>query len=548
MNRKDESTYEYSPEKRTPFFPEEDSERTSLFKKDESIKTITLKSRLAELAEHEKFIFEIEEEFEVMINILIDIEKLPENPLFTCPIDFADVLKSLIGLVDVKGRVIRKDLMIIGLKVFRNIIERQNKISNEAAADWDGDEWTKYKNKIALKQEELCDLGMVQLVYNVISNIRNMEVQQEALMLGIALLIGGNTKIQKKFLECMQNDPQNKFLDVIRNSLNNNFGMVKKEMNLRNKVYAEKMSEAPVQKLSTHKNSSTQDSILNRDTFHFSTLEEASPMLLSIRNEASQFKGLSNKKDSSANSKDQTKEFDDEDDDIEHQLDDKEEISASLKLMDRIYRLIQLLCEGHNLLNQNQLRVQLDSHGGLSGKSEDFITKTAYYFNVLSKEINKDCLVLAVQMLDFLIESVQGPCEGNQQALVEAGMINTCMDFIKMFNKRSDYLKAGFVAPEEIVKANDATTTAIKLLNALLEGNNPTIIKGMASLDFLFLIAKLSNEYEIFVHDRMKLNDALDFKDVTDSLKASSFDQAILEAFDIYILIVTLGESNSTLR
>ena len=84
-----------------------------------------------------------------------------------------------------------------GLKIFRRLIEMQNKSEfvddNQCAADWETEDWIDYANKIKLIQDKLIDLGIGKLVVNSIAfSSVSREVKNEAILLGIALLLGGN--------------------------------------------------------------------------------------------------------------------------------------------------------------------------------------------------------------------------------------------------------------------------------------------------------------------------------------------------------------------
>jgi hypothetical protein len=56
----------------------------------------------------------------------------------------------------------------------------------------------------------------------------------EVLHLGIALLIGGNEKVQGKFLEELENQRQNEFLIQMKKMIDKNFITVKKYMEYHN--------------------------------------------------------------------------------------------------------------------------------------------------------------------------------------------------------------------------------------------------------------------------------------------------------------------------
>mmetsp|Transcript_28121 Transcript_28121/g.24853 ORF Transcript_28121/g.24853 Transcript_28121/m.24853 type:complete len:328 (+) Transcript_28121:955-1938(+) len=227
-----------------------------------------------------------------------------------------------------------------------------------------------------------------------------------------------------------------------------------------------------------------------------------------------------------------------------------EDLEESLNILKRLYRFIQLFCEGHNRELQNHLREQKTTTGAPIQKDYDFIKKTSFYFYTLIKSVNRDSLDVATQMLDFLIESVQGPCLGNQKAQVEAKMINTCMDFLTFFHDDYYYRKRGFFTDKDRKEADNATTKAMKLLNSLIEANdNEDIIKEMCNtIDFKFLARKVSDEYVNLVTSLKLKPDEMSPEDVTNRLTGDSFTQEVLESFDVYILMATLADRDDRVR
>ena len=63
----------------------------------------------------------------------------------------------------------------------------------------------------------------------------------------------------------------------------------------------------------------------------------------------------------------------------------------------------------------------------MNGKSLNFIQFTAHLFGKLIKFINIKCFILGDQIIDFLIESLQGPCKRNQSELAR----NKIVDYVK---------------------------------------------------------------------------------------------------------------------
>jgi hypothetical protein len=137
---------------------------------------------------------EIELEFQQLIYSIMFIRKKSEaafggkNTLET-----KEILKALIKLTDVQSEI-DKDLRKTALKILRKIIEMENKDLTTPAAEWDTDDWSKYEYQIVERQNMMCDLDMVKLICNVISNESSISIKEEAILGGIALLLGGNPR------------------------------------------------------------------------------------------------------------------------------------------------------------------------------------------------------------------------------------------------------------------------------------------------------------------------------------------------------------------
>lgn len=111
---------------------------------------------------------------------------------------------------------------------------------------------------------------------------------------------------------------------------------------------------------------------------------------------------------------------------------------------------------------------------------------------------------LASQMINLMIEAIQGPCLPNQKALLRANIDDTCKEFFIRHQKEDEPL----------------VNLAIKLLYSLLEGSNPLIIKQLChSLDFDFLISKLHQHY------------------ATRAVTTTHFDEDTMQAFNIYLMM-----------
>lgn len=132
---------------------------------------------------------------------------------------------------------------------------------------------------------------------------------------------------------------------------------------------------------------------------------------------------------------------------------------------------MQLLCEGHNPNLQNHLREQQTSSGVRSGRSFDFVAYISNMFSIYVKSfVNCYSTVLGNQIIECLIELIQGPCRQNQRVLVDTKAIDCCRDLLSqgMGNPQELELK-GFIGKRENL-LDDLKMSSVKMLLSILEG------------------------------------------------------------------------------
>ena len=154
---------------------------------------------------------------------------------------------------------------------------------------------------------------------------------------------------------------------------------------------------------------------------------------------------------------------------------------------------------------------------------------------------------LGMQLIDTLIEVVQGPCKMNQRRLVEAKIIDCCRDLIQQGQQSKSELKMrGFTTAAKLETHDELKMSAIKLLLSIIEGPvDHDIYRQIADSldDFLILTKRMEDIYERFIREDLALPNAgsLSVSQVTDCLRKDSFKGSIIEGFDIYCLINQLA-------
>ena len=455
-----------------------------------------------ETLNQEAFIVSVELEFNTLIHKLVNIEKISEQEE---PISFEKTVTALKELVERDEDPLDDEFIAIAIRIFRKIIESEVP-GNKAAAEWETKDWLPFAEaRVRKRQNELTAFGAVEMVCKMQPVVTNPLIIEELILLAIALLVGGNETSQTAFLEYMKTDNQNDYLRALSSLINRNFTELKIEMPRINDRYARK------------------------NLFGEEDDADGKP-LPSKRTTITAF---------------QTEVAIIDDDQIQ------DELKHSVDILVKLFKLLQLTCEGHNLELQNHLRTQTVANGTTNVKSFDFITNSAIWFGSYIKFVNTDCLEFGDQLLDFLIEAVQGPCPDNQTALVSAKIINFCMDYATMFQKKSEQKKRGFVTEADLEKLTASITKAMKLLYSLLEGNtNEKIINQMSHhIEFKYLLSKLEEDFESFCK-RQSLNSRMRIGHLNDHLKnkENSFDDQILESFGVFILLQTLADHNKSIE
>lgn len=226
--------------------------------------------------------------------------------------------------------------------------------------------------------------------------------------------------------------------------------------------------------------------------------------------------------------------------------------SRALRYLRRIFRFMQLLCENHNLNLQNILRQQTTVTGNPNSKTFDFVSQLARMVGDFYKLFSCETCDLGQQIIDTLIELIQGPCTGNQTALITAKIIDSSRDFIAGFEKTQEILPLGFENSEEdIQEISEFKSKFVTLLLSLLEGDvDIKKIQKMANtLDFNVVRDRMLAVFTTFVQGVMGTTDVdlanINMSTINNRLIRDSFEEQITEAFELFILMQTLAANSS---
>lgn len=95
-------------------------------------------------------------------------------------------------LLDPEDEILKPDLSLIGLSVFRKIVEMENTKLQTPAAEWESEDYEPFSKQILFRQNQLVEFGVVKLVFNMFTLDVREDLKHEAILVAIAVLLGGN--------------------------------------------------------------------------------------------------------------------------------------------------------------------------------------------------------------------------------------------------------------------------------------------------------------------------------------------------------------------
>lgn len=231
---------------------------------------------------------------------------------------------------------------------------------------------------------------------------------------------------------------------------------------------------------------------------------------------------------------------------------DVRDLHENISTYNNLLKFFQLLCEGHNADLQNFLREQhLQTADNKSFENIDFITHSVIMFGSFVKFFNYDCFHTGIAIIDFLIESLQGPCKGNQDVVSKCKILDFCKDFINDLNSPQDLKSRGFFnnkdkyqdKGKEIEKdkehrgiTNNLFNKTIKLLLSVVEFNmDEQIVTSMGNnIDFSYLKERITGTYVEFAESlKASPEDSNLILKVNDKV----FDERIKLGFNVFFFV-----------
>uniref|UniRef100_W5NDZ4 Inositol 1,4,5-trisphosphate receptor n=1 Tax=Lepisosteus oculatus TaxID=7918 RepID=W5NDZ4_LEPOC len=339
------------------------------------------------------------------------------------------ILQTLQEMLDKKetleepGNILRKILLT---RYFRNtrILSKSSDISSSSAnysktSSGGGGSSTQDSDKSGTCMTDiqclLDNVGATEMVIDLIVNTKNDRIFQESILLGIALLKGGNTQIQNSFYHQLREQKKSeKFFKVFYDRMKLAQQEIRSTVSVNTYDLTCKKRDDEGDVTATRQKQTGKESPLHLKDEMKGQLKEAS----SATSKAySMFR----------------KEIDPDIDLLgsgsdgpaaEEAAQDETQTSPAIVTMEPILRFLQLLCENHNRELQNFLRNQNNkTNYNLVCETLQFLDcicgGTTGGLGLLGLYINERNVDLVKQTLETITEYCQGPCHENQTCIAK---------------------------------------------------------------------------------------------------------------------------------
>uniref|UniRef100_H2Y883 Ryanodine receptor 3-like n=1 Tax=Ciona savignyi TaxID=51511 RepID=H2Y883_CIOSA len=210
------------------------------------------------------------------------------------------------------------------------------------------------------------------------------------------------------------------------------------------------------------------------------------------------------------------------------------ETMGDAELTCALFRFLQLLCEGHNGDFQNYLRSQVGNNTTVNIiistvdyllRLQEAITDFYWYYSAKDtidapgRENFSKAIEVAKQVFNSLTEYIQGPCEGNQQALAHSRLWDAVVGFLHVFAHMQMKLAQDSTRQLSLLKELlDLQQDMIVMLLSMLEGN---VVNGTIGKQLVDTLIESSHNVGLILKF---FNMFLRLKDITESEKFTEYD------------------------
>ena len=175
----------------------------------------------------------------------------------------------------------------------------------------------------------------------------------------------------------------------------------------------------------------------------------------------------------------------------------------------KIFRLLQLMCEGHNSAFQDYLRTQSNNTTSVNLIicTVDYLLRLQesimdFYWHFSNKPVIDEsgrlnfikAIKIGKQLFRTLTEYIQGPCQGNQHALANSRLWDAISGFFYLFAHMQDKLSKD---PEQLDLLHEflnLQTEMMIMLLSMLEGN---VVNGSIGRQMVDTLAESSANVEV---------------------------------------------------
>ncbi|XP_030281751.1 inositol 1,4,5-trisphosphate receptor type 2 [Sparus aurata] len=261
----------------------------------------------------------------------------------------------------------------------------------------------------------LDNVGASELVIDLIVNTKNDRVFEESILLGIALLQGGNTQIQNSFYNQLYKQKKSeRFFKVFYDRMRTAQQEIRATVSVNMFELSCRKRDDDGADVSSIRIKKGKDSGLHMREDMRGQLKEASSVtskaFCAFRKELDpDLEGLGHNSEMIG---------------IDDALEETQVMSPAITIMKPILRYLQLLCENHNLDLQNFLRNQNNkTNYNLVCETLQFLDcicgSTTGGLGLLGLYINESNVDLVRQTLETITEYCQGPCHENQTCIAK---------------------------------------------------------------------------------------------------------------------------------
>ena len=327
-------------------------------------------------------------------------------------------------------------------------------------------------------QEQLNDMGVTSVMVRTLGTPTTPRIFDAALELGIALLDGGNTHVQKTIFKELSTAGSNDALAALSHALNAECAKIYMFFEQRSclmwyeGVLAPHVRDAVAAKHPLRKKETQwYDRIRGGGALARGSLEA---LAVAVQN-AEQAAGGDSAAPVSAPASAS-------DDDSASDASAKKSSSVDTDLASKVLLFMESVCEGHYADMQDFLRVQSSMRTQVN-----LVIDLVNNLIVIERTISSLTISLACQLYQTLTELVQGPCPGNQRFLIGTNLCDVAVRFMH-----------GTYADCNVEDKIELKQLCLKLLLAMVEGIQDDLIprRIASSLDYNQLVVELDDSFE----------------------------------------------------